>query len=161
MSNRPRRATKSTTRKVQRRWYYDACVLSGNLKVQQQIVNSNPANKIKAITSHLAIGEALGSIVYKKKEPVDAFINLITTYHRTGYLTIMGNDKLEKYLALIKKQSFELDLTDAIHLAAALKKKCERLISSDKHFDYSKAKYHDLGNRCGIKNFCFEKVKFQ
>jgi len=141
-----------------RRWYYDACALKKDPKIHAQIINDNPKQNIMSVTSHLALGEALGNVLFKKKEQVDAFTGLIQSYCEAGLLVVKDNDSIEEHLLKIKEHRFEMNFSDSVHLATALKNGCEQLHTSDGDFDYEPAKYRALGAEFGLSNFCIKKV---
>jgi predicted nucleic acid-binding protein len=140
-----------------RRWYYDACVLQKDSDIHPDIVNDNPKQGILSVTSHLALGEALGNILLKDKNQFDAFLNLIARYNKAGLLEIEGNDGIEKQMEKISEHGLELSFSDRVHLATALKAGCEQLHTCDGDFSYGPAKYHTLGAVFGLPSFCVKK----
>lgn len=116
-----------------RKWYYDACVLDESKNTYYEIINKNPKFSITSITSHLGLGEAYGNCRKKGEEQAEAFISLINKLGNR--LDIVGNDDIEKELIRILEVFPALSITDAIHLATAIRCKCEilRTIDPDLH----------------------------
>lgn len=111
------------------RWYYDACALDSKLGTYSQIVNKkNPPRE--TIISHLSLGEAFANSHRKGKEVSETFAELIENLR--GFFRLEGNDGIESELTVIQGEVARISLTDAVHLATALKYDCNILRTTDK-----------------------------
>ncbi|MEK6921841.1 MAG: PIN domain-containing protein [Nanoarchaeota archaeon] len=141
-------------------YYYDACTLDAEVSINQ-ILNLHHNHGANALTSHLAIGEAISNVYHKeKKDPIKAvgeYFNLIESLKQQEKLEVCGNDDVEKVFNDIKTTFPDLSFTDAIHLATAIKNKCQQLHTLDPdlyQLDHKKLK--DLAERhcCYTFNVC-------
>lgn len=136
------------------RWYYDSCALEESVQIVGEIINKK--NPKEVIISHLTLGEALGNSLKKGEEVQDSFIKLIKTIR--SYIKVVGNDNVEKILD-DAYHFFRLSLTDAIHVATAIKHKCTVLRTSDRDlYGIDKSKIARLGKKYGIENFSISKI---
>ena len=136
-------------------WYYDACALDSGTEVYGEMTSKS--NPIRPIVSHLALGEAYGNCHNKGKAQEDAFLRLMRVASRK--MEIVGNDGIEEILSITKETFPKLSFTDAIHLATAIKFKCNIFRTSDNDFcglDHEKVKKY--GSNFEIPNFRIKKV---
>jgi predicted nucleic acid-binding protein len=123
------------SRKARERWYYDACTLDKK-NVYFEIINKKRPKE--AIISHLSLGEAYGNCHIKGKQPrseaLSAFSGFIEELRLGGHITIVGNDDIEDELDDIRDMFKDLSITDAIHLATAIKYKCGVFVTTDHDF---------------------------
>lgn len=145
--------------KKMERWYYDACALDDSKKIYKEILNKNPK---EILLSHLAIGEAYGNCLGKGEEEANVFTSLmdkIIKVKEKYNIKIIGNDKTEFELEKVKSIIRRISITDAIHLATALKNKCRIFKTIDGDFcGESPLKMKKLGEKCGISNFKIKKM---
>ena len=126
-------------------YYYDACTLDSKVSIND--IQNLHSKHAYALTSHLAIGEAISNVHYKAHDnplvAVSAFFDLIDSLKRQEKLEVCGNDEIETIFDDVRKTFPDLSFTDAIHLATAIKNKCQQLhtIDSDLHqLDHKKLK---------------------
>ena len=112
----------------ERRWYYDACSLEYK-SCYGEILSNNRHHKIRAIASHLSLGEAYANCRIKGGEQANAFIELMTQLG--NLLNIVENDGIDRIFAKIREGFPALSITDAIHLATAIAYKCEVMKTED------------------------------
>lgn len=136
--------------------YFDACAL-GNRASVVAIVNSH--SRAECITSHLAIGEALSNLIVKgeSEEACKQFVMLIHTLHRERKLEIVQHDDVlvccDTLLSDIKERLGRIDGTDAIHIAMAIKKKCNEIVTSDQDIIGNRGKLIMLAAENGLSDF--------
>jgi hypothetical protein len=114
------------------KWYYDANSLDDGKGVYGEILNKHPK---KTIISHLAIGEAYGNCLGDGKEKSEAFIRLMDSLMKIKdrkIIQIVGNDGINVQLDKVREKMDRLSITDAIHLATALKHGCCMFKTSDR-----------------------------
>ena len=114
------------------KWYYDANALDSGKGFYREIINSRPK---ETLISHLAIGEAYGNCLGKGKEEAMAFTELmdkIRGLFGKYNIKIIGNDDIEKQLDIVRGKIKRISITDAVHLATALKYKCCMFRTSDR-----------------------------
>lgn len=132
------------------RWYYDACTLDSK-DTYSQIVNKKTPPR-ESIISHLSLGEAFAGSHRKGKEASGTFAELIEALR--DYIKIVGNDGIESELSVVRQQIGRISLTDAAHLATALKCGCIILRTSDQDLlGISKAKLREIAKILG-KEVC-------
>lgn len=137
-------------KKLRVRWYYDACALEGEGTIYE-IVNTRRYPK-ESVLSHLSLGEAYGNCFLGGKEKSEAFIELIEKLRR--HITIIKNDGIDNQFEEVKAKIPALSITDAIHLATALKNDCSLIRTIDRDlYGIEKNKVHDLGKKFGIEEF--------
>lgn len=150
---RRREAKKREADKKIPKRYYDACVLEEEL-IYHEITSKS---KIKPIISHLALGEAYGNCLKNGEQQADDFLRFIGLLKKHGYLNIVGNDKIDKIFTHIRdSQDFRFSITDAIHLATAIRERCSVFTTKDKgdFEEIHKDKIKNLGRKYGILNLC-------
>lgn len=141
--------------------YLDACVL--DLKEQaRHFLNSQ--NSAKIVTSHLAIGEAVANTGIKKGvEASKILLEFLIENVNQGKLSfVQHDDKLsakDELLEEINEEFPRLSLTDSIHLATAVKNKCNKLISIDGDFTgIERRKLAKFGAKHEIQNLGIERI---
>ena len=125
------KASKSSKKKKVRKWYFDACALDE--RESYRVFMNHKKNNIDFITSHLSIGEAFSGCYWKGVDKMEAFIDLMDKLSKNNILIIMGNDHINKHFNEVINKFPSLSITDAVHLATALRYKCERLVTNDSH----------------------------
>lgn len=132
------------------KYYYDACALESSSEIYKEIVNGRANDHI---VSHLSLGEAYGSCLYKGTEQSEGFIGLITSIK--SYIKIVGNDVPEDLLTDIKNDISSLSATDTIHVATAIREGCSVLKTTDNDLlgGGIPKKCNDLGKKYSISNF--------
>ncbi|HLC85540.1 MAG TPA: type II toxin-antitoxin system VapC family toxin [Candidatus Nanoarchaeia archaeon] len=149
-------------------WYYDACALE-LMFVIYEIQNESS----RACISHLGLGEAFGNCHLDDKQndrlrttrPYDpkkmsAFVDLIDSL--TGFIKIVGNDGIEEVLKDVKEKFPSLGLTDAIHLATAIKHRCQRFRTTDSDFkSVEQNKLNEITNVLGYSPLKIELLQFR
>lgn len=149
------------------RWYYDACALHGSASAYGEIFRSK--NPVNPVVSHLALGEALANCRVQKSgkkrqqnldEKTDAFIELIKKLD--SYITIVENDGCDSYFNKIQEKFPRLGITDALHMAIALREHCVVFYTSDSDLlGLPSQKVRDLGKVCGVERFAVVKRDFR
>jgi len=141
------------------KWYYDACVLEKRLIYPEITSIKNP--KIPII-SHLALGEAYGNCLLDKgEEKADNFLKFIKLLKQNNFLYIKGNDGIDKIFNEINSSlDFRLSITDAVHLATAIKHECCIFKTADaKDFkEINKNKIKELGKKYNTPNFAISVI---
>ena len=134
-------------------YYYDACALEGE-EALSEIINKRIPN---AILSHLSLGEAYGVSLSKGKEKSECFIELIDRI--SNYIKIVGNDNIDNVFEVVRDEIPRLSITDAIHVATAIKYKCRTLRTLDKDLKGKDGKkILQLGNRFNISTFSISSI---
>jgi predicted nucleic acid-binding protein len=113
------------------KYYYDAGALHDEdvKELFQEMINLD-RKSITPMMSHLSMGEALGNVCYKKgREQAEAFAALI--YDIQKFVKIVGNDKIDEELEVVSSEFSGIGVTDAVHLATAIKYACEVFRTSD------------------------------
>jgi predicted nucleic acid-binding protein len=143
-----------------RKWYYDACALEGE-KVYDEMY-TNTKFKIYPLVSHLSFGEAYGNVLDKGKKQISDFNRLISTVKEHCGLKVVGNDGIKSIYNKIQEINSRLSLTDSIHLATAIKNKCEIFKTRDgdlTNLSYvCKNKFAKFAKSKGCTNFNIQKV---
>ena len=123
------------------------------------LMESNSYSKKKEILiSHLALGEAYGKCCSRSKEAEQAFLELISKIRE--HIKIVDNTVSNKLFNDIRKICPRGHITDLIHLATAIKYKCENLRTADRDlYGIDKKRIQQLGKKYGIKNFRITEVK--
>ncbi len=120
----------------------------------------NGRHSIKPVLSHLSLGEAFGNCFLKGKEKAGAFIGLIEKLR--DYISIIENDGIDNQFEEVKNQVpalSALSITDAIHVATALKNGCSVLRTFDRDlYGIAKCKVRNLGNKFDIPEFSISKM---
>ncbi len=144
-------------KKVKEKWYYDACTLDDDIDIYDEIINKNKQFHRGSLVSHLSLGEAYGNCHNKDELMADAFIDLIKSLG--DRIQIIGNDSIEKQFKKVKSKFTKLSITDAMHLATALKHLCSvfRTIDPDL-YKLPHKKVAELGTECGMPRFCVSKI---
>jgi predicted nucleic acid-binding protein len=141
------------------KWYYDACALETNLNTYAEIINRR---RPQAIVSHLALGEAYGNHLAKGEDFANAFIGLIKSLQKrlNISLTIVGNDDIDVIFDDVRDSIPRLGITDAMHLATAIKCGCCNFRTIDNDFiGMSKAKSKAVAAKYGINDFSISSMK--
>lgn len=144
------------------KWYYDACALDSGLETYSEIINKN--HPIKPIVSHLSLGEAYGNCHgrIKSKEASEAFIDLINRLKALNKLNIVGNDGINDIFDEIRNDIPHLSITDLMHLATAIKNKCNIFRTIDDDFinlsDINKKKIKEIAEKSYTPNFVIRRV---
>ena len=143
-----------------RKWYYDACALEGD-KIYNEMY-TNTKIKIYSIVSHLSFGEAYGNVLNKGEKQISKFNNLVATVKEHCGLKVVGNDGIKSIYNEIQKINFRLSLTDSVHLATAIKYKCEIFKTRDGDLTNLSAtfknKISEFAKSKGCSNFNIQKV---
>ncbi|MBI4149723.1 PIN domain-containing protein [Candidatus Woesearchaeota archaeon] len=138
------------------RWYYDACTLT-NKEELVEILNAYQKRNVVPIISHLCIGEAFANSHLKSQERLEAFMELMRNLR--DHINIVGNDGIDSQLEYVREIFPSLSITDKIHLATALRHKCEIINTKDGDFlGQSKRKLDQLANKCGFKQIRVRRV---
>jgi predicted nucleic acid-binding protein len=130
------------------KWYYDACALDGRITTAYEITSSRSH---RSCTSKLAIGEACASELLKcleidpknelRFERFNVLVDLLKNLAETG-LEIIGNDDIDEIVEQVKNLAPRLSMTDAIHVATAVKARCCVLCTIDPDYDEELKKPH-------------------
>lgn len=133
------------------KWYYDACVLrSENRNIIDEIRGKSKTKEI--LISYLTLGEAYGSCCNDGKKFEEYFKELFEKIRR--FIIIVNNDISKKLFDEIRDENKRIRIADAVHLATAIKNKCEGLRTEDRDlYGLSKNKIQKLGKKYGISNF--------
>ena len=109
-------------------WYYDACALNATASVKE-ITNG----KMVSILSHLAVGEAVSNEYRKGLERGRTFVEILELMTEAANMKYVGHDEgaVTRYFYDVRDEFPALSLTDAIHVATAIKHKCKVLKTSD------------------------------
>jgi|AntRauTorcE11897_2_1112592.scaffolds.fasta_scaffold22911_1 predicted nucleic acid-binding protein len=110
--------------------YYDACTLS-SVSVISEIVNQ----KHNSVISHLAVGESIANEY--SKHGIDAGQNAVRLFEQLvglGKINIVGHDDVAKPFNAVRSEFTSLSITDALHLATAIKHQCTVFQSADSDF---------------------------
>ena len=112
-----------------------------------------------AILSHLSLGEAYGVSLLKGKKKLECFIELIDRI--SDYIKIVGNDNINKEFEAVNDEIPRLSITDAIHIATAIKYKCKSIRILDRDFKgINKKKILKLGTKYNIPIFSISSRKY-
>ena len=137
------------------------CDLNPSEKVELEttlgeIINKKDGNN--CILSHLALGEAYGNSFKKGEEVFDGFIKLIGQLK--PFTNIVNHDGIESVLRdLLEEKEIRIEAADAIHVATAIKNRCEVLRTIDKGlYDIPHKKVKALGERYGL-DFSISKME--
>jgi len=114
-----------------RAFYYDACMLETDI-CYAELINDNPKRGIQAMTSHLALGEALGNTFLKGEEEIMKMITYLQNL--TPFLKVKGNDEIREKMDAVRTEFPYLSSTDAMHLATAIRHSCEGFRTLDSDF---------------------------
>lgn len=142
------------------KWYYDACALENEM-ILKEIMKMNRKYPRLHIISHLSLGEAYGSCCNKGKEAASSFLDLMEKLLDRYFenIKIVGNDCPKKIIDYIRK-NFVLSITDALHLATAVKNKCCILRTTDYHlYNLSKQKIRGLKEKFNLSQFAITEMK--
>lgn len=146
--------SKKKNRNMTRR-YYDACALDQ----YYEIINLEKDHSTEAWTSHLGIGEAIFNIIDKTDKDADkkipAFVEYIVDLVRVKRLKVIGHDNIGDWLSKISECLSILQLSDAVHLATALKNDCVAFRTTDTDFTARerKTKIHKFASDNGKPRF--------
>jgi len=151
--------SKTTPPKI--KWYYDACVLDEHSYADIMNEGTRRHCPKTIVLSHLALGEAFGNIYNKQKpEALLAFTEFINTLKENAHVSVIGNND-DASLSLfdqIRGDVSELSLTDAIHVATAIKEACSNLISNDRDInglsEFKLKKIKARATKFGVTDFC-------
>jgi len=152
----PKNAKKhKSSKKSKPKWYFDACALRKERKTIDEIRARHIRKDI--LISYLALGEAYGSCCSENKDVEQAFKELIEEIRK--YILVIKNDISNKLFEDVRSKCDRISIADAIHLATALKYKCENLITADRDlYGLSKNTKKELCNKYGISNFTITKM---
>lgn len=120
---------KQAKQDAQESWYYDACTLS-SLDTIDEIINK----KHNSVISHLAVGESIANEYRKDIESGQTTVQLFEQLVSLGKISIVGHDDVVKPFNAVRSEFTSLSITDALHLATAIKHKCTVLQSADSDF---------------------------
>jgi predicted nucleic acid-binding protein len=141
------------------KWYCDACVLEKDI-IFKEITNNTPK---KPIISHLALGEAYGNCLKKGIRKANSFIEFINLLKKEKYLNTIGNDNIEKvFNEIMNNDEIRMSITDAMHLATAIKNKCCIFKTTDKN-DFkgtNKKKIKEIAKKYDIDDFSISVKEF-
>lgn len=140
--------------KLKFRFYYDACTLESTTKAYKEILNGEATTL--TVISHLSIGEAYGNSIDKGDEAAQTYVELIEKLRKlkSKSVKIVGNDIDHGLFYDIQETFPALDHADALHLATAIKNKCDVLRTIDPDlYRLNNKKVHEIGIRHGIRNF--------
>ena len=139
-----------------RRWYYDSCTLD-RMEAYSDILNIQQHSVI-CMTSHLGLGEAHGTCFEKGNEKLDAFLELQVKIK--PYLRVVGNDDIEKIFDELSVELPRLTFTDKVHLATAIKYKCEVFKTTDGDLTgLPKKKVLEIAQKHGCPDFAISLLK--
>lgn len=132
------------------RWYYDACALETSIIYDEIINNTRSYRKLTA--SFLSLGEAYGNCFRDGKgENAPAnFVELINELRKLDKLDIVSNADIEDEFEFVRNLcEIRLEVADAVHLATAIKNRCNIFRTFDDDFNFTsqqiakiKEKYH-------------------
>lgn len=143
----------SKKKKAPEYYYYDACTLEGE-ETFSEIINKRIPN---AVLSHLSLGEAYGVSLSKGKKKSECFVELIDRI--SDYIKIVGNDNINKEFEAVNDEVPRLSITDAIHIATAIKYKCKSIRTLDRDFKgIDRKKILRLGNKFNISTFSISAI---
>jgi predicted nucleic acid-binding protein len=137
--------------------YFDACTLDSSADIYDLIINKLHQNS--AIVSHLAIGEACGRALEKGESTLNAFVELITSIR--DHIKIVGNDGVDSIVQEIwdGNEIKRIGMTDAIHLATAIKHGCSVFKTADRDFSGAcPSIYKAIALKHNITDFSISKV---
>ena len=139
------------------RCYYDACTLDSSKKTFGEILNKKDGNN--CIVSHLAIGEAYANSFTKQKEVPETFIKLLGQLK--PFISIVNHDGIETVLdELLSQKEIRIEAADAVHVATAIKNRCEVLRTLDYGlYNIPNKKIKAFAERYGLPNFSISKME--
>lgn len=139
------------------KWYYDSNALDSESGVYREIINLKDYSTV-AVTSHLALGEALGNTLKKGEEKFNAFVELIRTLK--DVLLVLGHDDINGLFQDVRACYTALSITDSIHLATAIKEQCTQFKTSDNDFLGLKDEgLKQFAMKHGCETFCCKDVR--
>ena len=140
------------------RWYYDACTLKAGIIYDEIINNTRSTRKLTA--SFLSLGEAYGNCFRdgKAEDAPEKFFQLIEALKKAGKLDLISNAGIEKEFKFIRENCGILEVSDATHLATAIKNGCNIFRTFDSHFDLTNTQIEVIKKRFGLRyGFCIQK----
>ena len=141
------------------RWYYDACTLDDTKGTYAEMYNGHKRHSIVPFLSNLSIGEACSNDYRKKgKEATESFFNLLNQLDKLGVLNILHHKGLNKIFEEVMSE-FELDISDALHLATAIANNCCNLRTIDSDlYRLPSAKVKKVAAKFNVHNFVITKM---
>ena len=131
------------------KWYYDACTLDLSETYAELINKKHPK---ECYVSHLALGEAYANCHLKGRDIAEAFVELIEKMR--GYITITKNDGIDRLFNEVREAVPALSITDAIHVATALKNGCNVVRTLDRDvWGIDKKTLAELAAKSGMPHF--------
>lgn len=129
------------------RWYYDACTLEAGI-IYDEIVNNTRSTR-KLTASFLSLGEAYGNCFRdgKSEDAPEKFIQLINALKKAGKLDIIPNSDIESEFEFVRDNCDRMEASDAVHLATAIKNKCNIFRTFDGDFDLTKKQRETIQSR--------------
>lgn len=128
------------------RWYYDACALEAGI-IYDEIIN-NTRSKRKLTASFLSLGEAYGNCFRddKAEDAPEKFIQLINELKKINKLDIIPNARIEKAFRFVRA-TCRLEVSDAMHLATAIRNNCNVFRTFDPDFDLTKEQTREIAEK--------------
>jgi len=156
--HRKKRKPPQREKKRKERCYYDACALDYDKGTYSYIINER--YYVESMASYLSLGEAYGNCYKKGEEKLKAFTKLME--ESRDLIKIISNDYIEEQLEMVRKKFKRLTITDAVHLATALKHRCKifRTIDPD-IYKLDPEKVKELAKECNVPKFSIEKVEIK
>jgi predicted nucleic acid-binding protein len=152
---------KAKVKKYSQKWYYDACALDYDLDVYGEMTSKNNPKQI--VLSHLALGEAYGNCYLDGEEKARLFIQLLERLREIfnkHQMLIVRNENIYKQFGKVREHFEVLDIADAMHIATALKHKCNNIRTIDSDLaGLQKLKVRQLGEEFEIDNFVITKIE--
>ncbi len=137
------------------KWYFDACALDFD---PDQSVKDITNKTAIAYISHLSLGEAYGNCLRKNfdktGEDANEAIFIFTNFVRRlkGFVNIIGNDDIDDIFSELR-DTFRLSITDAMHLATAIKNECNVFRTADPDFNVDRKKINDYVKKRNGREF--------
>jgi len=132
-------SSKLSERAIDKNWYFDACALEEKKRLGSLATACSKGGAI-VVVSHLSLGEAYGSCVKKDNNDISrggegerlrTFNSLIQELCNAEYLCVVSNEDIDEILEKTRDY-FKLSITDAMHLATALKHHCQIVKTTDR-----------------------------
>jgi len=136
-------------------YYYDACALEEGREYYREFLDRQ--NPHICVVGFLSLGEAYGNAHRKGASALEAFTKLMGSIG--DKIRVVGHQDIKSILEDTLQEFPALELTDAIHLATAIREKCSILRTADRDlFGLHSGRVATLAKRHGCSQFAITRV---